>query len=345
MWANTGTDRPRLGPRKTLLALAVLLLAPPPQARAAVVEEIVARVNNRIITKSEFEQRGEFILREIYREYSGEELDRQLRAAEESMLANMITELLLVERAETIFDLDKVRASLIDDFRQQQNIDSDEELERALEQQGMTRADLEEQLIRMAIPQEIVRYDVRRKISVSEREIERYYEKNIGDYTTPPTVTFREIVLLYEAANRPEVQTRARGILRELEAGADFLDLVDSYSEVASKEAGGLIGPLAPEDLLDPIARAAFALEPGRVSEPIDTGRSIHVIRLEEKTAKIVQPLGEVRDEIYDLIRERKFKPRFDRYIRRLWRESYVRVMPKYEHFLVVSPLKGGGGS
>ena len=308
--------------------------------RAAIIEEIVAKINNRIITKSEFEERGQFILSDIYKKYSGEELDQQLRAAEDVLLANMITELLLVERAETIFDLDRIRDSLIDDFRKQQNIESDEQLDLMLKAQGMTRSDLEEQLVRLAVPQEIVNYDVRRRISVSEREIKQYYENHIKEYETLPTVTFREIVLLYGKANREEVLTRARGIERELKGEGEFIELVHQYSEAGSKEADGLVGPFAPDDLQSRIAKTAFALDPGEVSESIDTGRSIHIIKIIEKTPRIITPLEDIQDEIYGAIRGAKFKPMFDRYVRKLWKEGYVVVMPKYERYLVVSPLK-----
>ena len=196
-------------------------------------EEIVARVNNRIITKSEFDERGQYILQEVYQKYSGVDLDQHLRAAEDTLLANLITELLLVERAETMFDLEKVREGLISDFLKQQGIESDEELVRILADQGMTRADLEEQLVRLAVPQEIVNYDVRRKISVSDRETAGYYDAHIEKYVTAPTVTFREIVLFYEPDEMEDVMGRAVAIAEEARHGAEFLDLIATRSEAA----------------------------------------------------------------------------------------------------------------
>ena len=303
-------------------------------------EEIVARVNNRIITKSEFDERGQYILQEVYQKYSGAELDQHLRAAEDTLLANLITELLLVERAETMFDLDKVREGLISDFLKQQNIESDEELEQLLADQGMTRADLEDQLVRLAVPQEIVNYDVRRKISVSDRETAAYYDAHPEEYVTQPTVTFREIVLFYEPDNMKDVMARAVEIAEEARDGAEFLDLIESRSEAGSKDAGGLLGPFSEADLNPVIARVVMKLEPGKISDPIDTGRSLHVVRIEDLTPRIVTPIEDVQDEIYEIVRRDKFKPRFDRYVRKLWKDSHVKVMPKYERYLVVSPLK-----
>src|SRR5262245_57691325 len=99
---STGTESriraPFLVPALPALALLTMLLASPAPAGAAIVEEMVAKVNNRIVTKSEFEERGSYVLKQIYQQFSGAELDRELREAQESMLANMITELLLIDR-------------------------------------------------------------------------------------------------------------------------------------------------------------------------------------------------------------------------------------------------------
>ena len=284
-----------------LLAFLAATLQRP--ARAEILEEIVAKVNNRIITKSEFQERSQYVLSQVYRDHSGPDLDHQVKDAQDTMLANMITELLLIERAQSLLDLDKVRKNLIDDFRKQQKIESDDDLEKLLKEQGMTRKDLEEQLIRLAVPQEVINYEVKRKISVSEKEVKDYYDAHLKDYETPPTVSFREIVLLYETATRPEVETRAHGVVRESKGGAEFADLVQRYSEAGTKETGGLIESLKAGDLQGEIAKVAFALQPGDVSDPIDTGKSFHIIRLEAKTPRIVKAIGEVHDAIYDAIR------------------------------------------
>ena len=338
MPVSTGTES------RALLILLILpaLLARPIPAGAAIIEEIAAKVNNRIVTKSEFEERGSFVLKQIYQQYSGEELDRELVDAQESMLANMITELLLIDRAESLLDLSKVRKNLVDDFRKQQNIGNEEDLDKLLKEQGMNRHDLEEQLVRLAVPQEIINYEVRRKISVSEAEIKKHYEDHQKDWETPPAVTFNEIVLFYEEVTKPEVLARAQGIVREAKGGTDFGELVQRYSEAPSKESGGFLGPFPASDLHPAIAGAVFQLEAGEIGEPIDTGRSYQVIRLIGKTDRLVKSVEEAKDAIVRAVRETKFRPRYNQYIRKLWKENQVEVFPKYEHFLVRSPLKRG---
>jgi len=338
---TTRTSRPA---RAVLLVLAAVLTSVT-TGRAAIIEEIVAKVNNRIISKSEFEERSTYILKQIYQQYSGSELDERMKDARETMLANMITELLLLDRSQTLLDLDKVRKNLVDDFKKQQNIASDEDLERQLKEQKMSRKDLEEQLLRLAVPQEMINYEVRRKISVSDAEIKQYYDQHAKSWETPPTVTFNEIVLFYEDANRPEVDSRAAGVVREARGGTEFADLVQRYSESPSKETGGFLGPFPAADLHPAIAGKAFALAVGDASDPIDTGRSLHIIRLVAKTDRVVKTNDEVREEIVKAVRDQKFRPRYERYIKKIWRESQVEVQPKYEQYLIWSPLMAVKGA
>jgi parvulin-like peptidyl-prolyl isomerase len=308
------------------------------------VDEIVVKVNNRIITRSEFDERAAYLVQQVQQQHSGGSINEELQAARDALLANLITEALLIERAETIFDMDKIRGSLIDDFKKQQNIPNDAELDKALKDQSITRKELEDQLIRMAVPNEIINYDVKRKISVSDQEMQDYYNQNRAKWESPEQVTFHEIVLLYTSDNKDEVRGRAETVVKQAKTGTgdEFIELVKQYSEAGTRETQGLLGPLPRADLQENIANVAFTMDAGTVSEPIDTGRSFHVIRLDARTPATTRTLADpiVKQEIHDQVRDQKYRPRFDIYLRKLWRENYIEVAPKYESFLVVSPLK-----
>ena len=318
-------------------SVAAALLAPP--IRAALVEEIVAKVNNRVITASEYGERQRALETQITQATPGPELEEELREARESLLANVITEALLIERAANVFDMERIRGSLIEDFRRQQNIATDADLEAGLKEQGMTRRELEEQLIRMAVPNEIINYDVRRKISVSETEIKTWYDAHRSRFETPETVTLREVVLLYGRDTRNEALERARAIAAEARGGADFKGLVAQHSEAGTRETEGILGPVPVKDLQVDLGAAAHDLAPGAVSDPVDTGRSFHILRLESRVPAGMRSLAEAHDEVRNAVREEKFRPRFDNYLKRLWKENHIEVMPKYQAQLVVTPL------
>jgi parvulin-like peptidyl-prolyl isomerase len=317
------------------IAAALALLAAWAPARAAIVEEIVAKVNNRIITKTDYEQRRQYL-----NDQQKGASDDDAQAARDALLANLITEALLLERAETIFDMDRIRGQLIDDFKKQQNITTDDELETALKEQGMTRKELEEHLMRLAVPNEIINYDVRRKISVSDAEMKAYYAAHRSKWETPASLTLREIVLPYTTETHDESLSRAEGITGQARDGGDFIELVKQYSEGGTKEVEGILGPIALKDLNAALGQAAQGLKVGQVSDPVDSGRAFHILKLEARTEAVTQTLPDVKDDVYNAVREEKFRPRFDLYLKKLWKENYIEVAPKYEALLVVSPLK-----
>lgn len=314
------------------LLLAALALTAP---GAAVIEEIVAKVNNRIITKTEYEQRSAYLVQQG-RSQGEDELQEQ----KDALLANLITEALLIERAEMIFDMDRIRTSLIEDFRKQQNIANDQELEAALKDQQMTRPELEEHLMRLAVPNEIINYDVKRKISVSDAEMQAYYDQHRSRWESPTTVTLREIVVTYTPGTKDEALGRARALAAQAREGGDFIEMVKQSSEGGTREIEGLLGPVAAKDLHPALNQGALALKIGEISDPVDTGRALHILKLEARVESSVKGLADVKDEVYNAVREEKFRPRFDNYLKKLWKENYIEVEPKYEPLLVVSPLK-----
>jgi parvulin-like peptidyl-prolyl isomerase len=298
--------------------------------RAEILEEIVAKVNNSIITRSQFEERLAVYQQQLRAKYSDQELTEKTAAAADGLLRNMITETLLVQRADVLLDLDKVKKNLLDDFKKQQKIETDEELDRLLKEQKMTRQDLLDTLMRLSIPHEIINYEVRRKISVSDKEIQTYYDLHRQEFIHPARVVYREIVLLYEEGNKAEVKARAEAVRRELDSGAEFGEVAARESEVASKERGGLVGPFKRGELRPEVESQLFNMKPGEMAGPIESSRAFHIVRLETVDAEQITPLPDARDSITEKIRDERFKDSLAIYLENLWKENYIYVYPKY---------------
>ena len=174
---------------------------------------------------------------------------------------------------------------------------------------------------------------MKRKISVSDQEMQDYYNQNRAKWESPEQVTFHEIVLLYARDNKDEVRGRAETVVKQAKTGTgdEFIELVKQYSEAGTRETQGQLGPLPRADLQENIANVAFTMDAGTVSEPIDTGRSFHIIRLDARTPATTRTLADpgVKQEVHDQVRDEKYRPRFDIYLK-LWRENYIEVAPKY---------------
>ena len=140
-----------LGPVLAAATLcAVIFLAPVP-AGAEMLEEIVAWVNGEIITSSELEMEEQAMVAEIYRRYTGEELDREMKTLREGLLLEIIDRKILISKAQMLFDVDKMGEVFYEGFLEQQNINDEEELQRALAREGLTVETLKERLIEMMV--------------------------------------------------------------------------------------------------------------------------------------------------------------------------------------------------
>jgi parvulin-like peptidyl-prolyl isomerase len=326
--------------RRALPAATLLVLAAGSHAsRAETLEEIVAWVNGDIITKSEYDEEQQARLAEAYRRFSGDELDRFVAQMHEGLLLEMIDRKILVDHAAALgYDLEKLGDTFYESFRKQQEVESEEELERLLAAEGMTVADLKRRLVETYAPDEVIRFEVRSRISVGDAEVERYYAEHPAEFDVPGKVTFREIVLLAKTdEEKRERRDEALDIVRRAAAGEDFEQLARTMSEAGTKENGGLLGPLKREDLSPALAEVAFSIREGQPSDPLETPYGFHIIRLESRSEQRRQSLDEVREKLRGFLEERKFQAELRAFFEKARQKSEWCVKPKFHHLLSVS--------
>jgi len=317
-----------------LLAVCWVLLAPAAFA-GEILEEIVAWVNGDIITKSDYDDEEEVVVAQAYRELTGEELDLYLEEVRTSLLLSMIDRKILVDQAQRIYDLDTMGGVFLEQFKEQQEIKTDEELERLLQQEGMTIEDVTQRLVEMRAPDEVIRFEVKSRVSVSEREIEAFYEENKEKFLQPAEVTLREIVLLApEGTNKAEARTKAEAARQRVVDGADFAEVAQEVSESGSRESGGLLGTFKRKDLAEHLAVVAFELPVGEVSDLIETSYGFHILKVESRAAAEITPLEDVHDRIGDVLEQMKFGAELDAYLVKVRGESEWCVKQKYKEQL-----------
>ena len=147
-------------------------------------------------------------------------------------------------------------------------------------------------------------------VPVSDQSIAAYYESHQSDYETSEKIHARQILVAVPAdaddAARSELRTKAEGVLAEARTGSDFAALARTHSgDPLSAGAGGDLGLVERGTLETPLEDAAFALEPGQVSDLVESARGFYILKVDEKQARTVRPLPEVRDEIVQTLRER----------------------------------------
>ncbi len=316
-------------PLATLIVLAAL--AAPSAARSEVVEEIVAMVNDEIITRSDLQQAEQEMQAELYRAYSGKDLDDRVRAAKAGLLAGLIDRKILVHRAGRLYDMDKMSESLLQSFKENQKIKSDEELKRLLEQDGMTLEDLQQKLLEFYAPENVVGFEVRDRVSVSDKDVEAYYAAHPEAGEIPAEATLREIVLLAEGDRREARRTEAEALRERAAApGADFAAIASEVSESGTKTGGGLIENVRKGELAEWIDRVAFSLPVGAVSPLLEPPFGFQIIKVEARREAARRPLEEVREELRDRLHRERYEKAYEEFVAKARKESEVCVFPRY---------------
>ena len=223
-------------------------------------------------------------------------------------------------------EVDKQIAELRDVF------DTDEQFRMKLEADGYTEETYRRHVQRMAAAKvylDRIRADAS---DVRDSEVEQFYEENEDRLTLPEQVRVRHILLTWKPMgtqdDRAAIREQMEPILERARAGEDFAALAREFSEdSATKGNGGDTGSFYRGTMVPAFEQAAFALQPGEVSDPVDTVFGVHIIKLEERQEARLLPLDEVREQLRDHVREEKMEAAVDAKVDELRAAADVQVL------------------
>ncbi len=314
----------------SVLAATAQTPAPAPTTETRV-EDVVAWVNDDIVTWSELqENEREMVAQLMQGKTSADEMTAAVSEVRQKVLGDLITDHLLVQEAERLFDLDAVKKDVLDNFKERNKLKGDAELDAYIKPYNMTRDDLTRRLMFGTVPGYVIDNQVKRQLGVSQQETKAWYDSHLAQFTTPGQVTFRELLLTASdseslAKRKPE----AEALLAQVQAGADFEALVKEKSEARSKAMAGLVGPLDPNDLREDLRPIVVATPLGQtVLASTDSGW--HIIKIEARTAEAVKPFEDVKNECEEAVRSEKAAPALKAYVEKLWKEAEVEVRKDY---------------
>jgi peptidyl-prolyl cis-trans isomerase SurA len=307
------------------------------QDKGAVVEEIVARVNNRIITLSDMDKAKASLRQEITQECTActqTQIEQEYNERSKDLLRDLIDQSLLADRAK---DLDiKVDTELVkrlDEVRVQNNLPSMEALQKAVESQGGDWEDYKQQLQDSLLTQAVIRQEVGSRILVSHDEVKKYYDAHKAEFNRPEQVSLAEIFLGTAGKSAADVKAthkKADDIEKLLHEGADFNEMARRRSEGTTAAQGGELGVFERGQLSKGIEDVVFSLKQGQVSDPIPTDKGLEILKVEQHFQAGDQPLDKVEAEITSKLFNQQMEPTLRTYLAQLREESYLVVKAGY---------------
>ena len=324
---------------KTLLPLA-LVLAAVATPRGEIIEQILVKVNGDIFTKSDLEQRQITALRQkgqtidLKSDPNNVQLRKALDEITPQIMVEAIDEMVIVQRGKELgYTLSDAQfKGVVDNIRKENKIESDEQFQAALKSENMTLSDLRRNLERQMIYQRVQQNEVLSKIGVTDDEARKYYETHQKDFTTPPTVTLREILVavpgdpkVMNVAADETAKARAEAIRTRVTEGAEnFEKLAADESDSPSKANAGLIGPLSVNDLSPDLRKLVEGMKAGDISEPVRTTRGYQLLKLETITPTQTLALDQAREQISEHVFTDKRKAEFQKYLQKLRAQAII---------------------
>jgi peptidyl-prolyl cis-trans isomerase SurA len=323
--------------KRTAISLAFALVAVAGlAAQPNIIEQILVKVNGDILTKSELEQRQIAALRQRdpnFRPASDADLQKALVEVTPGVIVDAVDELLLMQRGRELgYSLGNEQfQSIIANIKKENKLESDEQFQAALKQEGMTLDDLRRQLERNLLVTRVQQVEVMGKISVNEEEVAKYYEANKSSFTSAPSVTLREILIAVPESDKginvaadDEARAKAEDLRKRLLAGEPFAQLVSQSSDSGSKANGGLIGPISRDDLSPDLQKQLASMKVGELTPTLRTTRGYQIIKLENATTAHTKTLDEARTEVSERLAETRRQSQLQQYLTHLREQAII---------------------
>jgi peptidyl-prolyl cis-trans isomerase SurA len=294
-----------------------------------VVEEIVAVVNDDIITLSDYKAQFDLTVAQLRAaQMPQEEFDKQYAALKKELLNVMISELVLLQKARelNLNVADQVKA-MIEKLKTDNGMTSDADLRRAVEQQGMSFETWLKQYEEGMMRQAVVYTEVERAIVLEDAEVVQYYKKNPAEFTVPTEYKLHAIYLASEGRTPEACEALKAAIDAKLKSGTAFADVAGELSDPPMKESKGDLGTFKAGELDKSLEPAVEKLKVGEVGAWVNNKNGWYRLNLVEKKDSFLRPFEDARKEVEEKIYEAKRTEKGDAYIKTLRERSYVKIL------------------
>lgn len=340
----------------TLLAFALTLTLVPgaraQEGEARVIDEVVAQVNNDVITLSMIKREMKEAITSLQQQGKSEqEATAEITRRQPELIASLINEQLLIQQGKELGLADDVEAEVNQRMlavAKQQGIKTIEELRKAMKESGFDYESVRQTLRIEIMKQAVFSRDVDYKLfySWSDKDLHDYYNTHKDKFKKPEAITLSEIFLSLAGKPEAEVKAKAEQLVAQARGGADFRALAVANSErlqdgkPVARDTGGVVGTFQMSDLRENIAAAIKDVKAGGVSEPIRYDEGFQILRVDERIAGSDVPTFNENRVREALTGERSEKERVT-YMENLRKDAYIKISETYR--AAVMPFLGAG--
>src|SRR6267154_1016814 len=311
------------------------------------VEEIIARVNNEIITRAEYNKARQTAEEEAKSECQNRCTPEQLQIAiedrQKNTLRDLVDQSLLVQRAKDMgVSVEPELIKKLDAIRTENKLASMEELEKAVSGQGMNWEDFKNNIRSTLLTQRVISSEVGSHITIGDEEVAKYYEAHKAEFVRPEQVARRESVVSTEGKkpeDLPELKKKAETALKRVQDGEDSAEIAKRLSDGSTKNQGGFLGQYKHGELSKELEDKVFKMKRNELTDVMETKQGYLVLQVLEHYDEGIQSLSKVKGRIMDELYSARMEPAMREYLKTLREQSYVVIKPGFQD------IAGGGGT
>jgi peptidyl-prolyl cis-trans isomerase SurA len=315
--------------KKALFTLLVAAVAGTATA-AQIVEAIIIRVGDRVVTRTQYMKRLHDGFSEIEQTAQPAEVAAKKEEFRKNLSNELISELLIKDRADRLglsVSSDELKDA-IERLKQQYGLTTDKQFNDSLLKSGLTRTDMEARLRETILMNKVFSRELRGREDLPDKELRERYDREKEHYRLPERARLREIVILKPegATATDEARQHVQQIAEQARGSADFSLLAKTTSQAPTKDKGGDLGEVTRGELLPELDKAVFNSTAGTVLGPIEAKTAWHILKVEQRLPSEVPAFESIKEKLRKDASDDAWQRDYKAYIDRLRKDAFIQI-------------------
>jgi peptidyl-prolyl cis-trans isomerase SurA len=319
------------------LLLPLLAASLLPAADSVMIEQIIAKVNGEIITRTELDQSRKAMIEEMKsRGMKPAEIDKAVKDRERDFLRDKIDQMLLVQKGKELsINMDTEVSKYLANLQKQAKIAEPEKFQQYVrDNTGMTFEDYKSEIRNSMLTRRVIGQEVSSKIIIPKADIRKYYDEHKEEFQREERVFLREIFLTTEGksdAEKEAIEKKAKDLVSRARKGEKFGELARDNSDSDTARSDGELPPFKRGDMRKEIEDKVWAAGRGDVLDPLPMPNGWLILRVEEHHQAGLADFEEVEGEIQNKLFEPRMQPAIREYLTKLRSEAFLEIREGYE--------------
>lgn len=308
-----------------------------------VIDEVVAQVNDGVITLSRVKRESKTIVDSYVQD--GKKRDEAQKLVDEKqgeLIANLINEELLMQKAKDMgldTDVEATINQRLVELMKQNNLKTLDALYAEMQKNGVDARDLRETWRKQITREKVVQKEIQSKLywQASGKDLKDYYEKHKDKFTQPETVSVSEIFLGFAGRDEAAVREKAKQIYAQLKAGADFEKIAKENDPGAVTQGTGKAEKMRVAEMNEKLAAAIKGVKIGEIASPFEADQvGIVILRIDGRVQASAESIFD-DNAVRIAIMTEKFPEQQKKYMAKLRQDSYIKISESYRP--IVNPI------